>query len=224
MLIVAIPKSASTSLLETLGQLHGCYAVQTNFFRLPVHHDYAALARFHADQHQLTSEIVETLVEHDGFNKNHIVPTRHNQALLAEHPKVILLREPTEVIYAYRRAIRAVDHDMPALARCFEDCDTESDWLERAVEIGLLSSLHKFYDDWLEHEGNKLVIWYEELIAEPKATVNRVEDYFDLPLSDEVRLVRTRYSRSLVKNAVKRALNRANLLEPVAKLYAAFRT
>ena len=223
MLIVAIPKSASTALLATLGRLHGCYAVQTNFFELPVHDDYAALARFHFDQHELTRGIVDKLVEPDGISKNHIVPTPHNQALLAEHPKVILLREPTEVIKAYRRAVSAVDHDIEELARCFADCDAESEWLERAASTGLLQSLQKFYDGWQEHAGDKLIIRYDELIAEPQETVNRIEDYFGLQRSDEVKLVRARYTRSRVKNTVKRLLKRARLLEAAEQIYARVR-
>lgn len=223
MLILAIPKSASTALLETLGQLHGCHAVQTNFFDLPVHRDYSVLARFHHDQHELTGELVETLVARDRFHKNHIVPTPNNQALLAEHRKVILLREPRDVVLAYRRAIRALDADLPELTTVFADCETESDWLERAGQIGLLSSLEKFCDGWLEHSGSKLVIWYEELIAEPTKTVNRVEDYLGLPTSDKVDLVRARYTRSRVKNAAKRALSQTRLLAPVEKVYKSAR-
>lgn len=220
MLLIAIPKSASTSLLETLGQIHGCHAEQVNFFELPVHPDYKALARFHWDQHELTPEIVDQLVDPHAFNKNHIVPTRHNQTLLAEHRKVILLREPTEIIRAYRRAVRALDTDMRKVAQIFAGCDTQSDWLARAESIGLLQSLQRFYDNWQQHAGNKLIVRFDDLITEPKAVVNRIEDYFGLNQSDQVNLVRTRYTRTPLKNATKRMLQSVGLLKSAEKIHA----
>lgn len=63
-----------------------------------------------------------------------------------------------------------------------------------------MEDLEWFHDTWLDAARTDptctLIITYGELTRDPTATVNRIEDFFDLKRSAQVKLKRKRYSRS----------------------------
>lgn len=200
MLLVAIPKSASTSLTHTLGTLHGIRAAQVIFPRQcwPKQPRFDLLAQYHSDARQLIAEQPELFAARDRIYKQHIVPTDHNLALLDRCAPVVLLREPRAVVSAYWRADRMLDHPpRPA----FKGLESEAEWHSRAEEIGLVRELDQFRERWSRVDG-ALVIHYEHLVADPDACVDAVEDQWRLRRSARpVRLARERYTRV---NAVQR--------------------
>ena len=210
MLIIAIPKSCSTSLLKTLGRLHGLPADQ---IEIPSDHspgDYRLLSEIHYDQAELDDSLVCLLTSDCRFYKQHILPTANNRRRLQGLPTVVLLRQPDQIVLSYRRAVKA------GMAQCAEKgpgrvhalmhgCRTEAEWLRRAREIGLLGELERFYTGWVEAEGERLIVHYDDLLQRPGAAVNRIEDYFALPHSVDVSLSRDRYSRSAWQNLRRRA-------------------
>jgi hypothetical protein len=198
MLIIAMPKSASTSLVTTLCRLHGMED-QTPMIRrqllvdLPIASSYSVFFRLHADMRELTSTGVSLMTQEDVFCKVHLPPTENNQSLLKDYKKVILLRKPEEVIRAYKRGEDSGVFPMKSLDFVF--CVTEEDWLRKAGRTGLLEQIRMFYDGWMHHSGEKLLISYEDLVNHPQQTVRAIEAYWGLPLSEEVVLDKQRYTR-----------------------------
>ncbi|HOQ05477.1 MAG TPA: sulfotransferase domain-containing protein [Anaerohalosphaeraceae bacterium] len=198
MLIIAMPKSASTSLLTTLCRLHGMED-RTRMIRrhylvdLPIASDYSVFFLMHADMRELDSKVLSLLTQTDNFCKLHLPPTENNQCLLRAHKKVILLRRPEGVIGAYKRGEDTGVFPMKSLDFVF--CVSEEEWLRKARQTGLLKQMQMFYEGWMQHKGDKLLIHYEELISRPRETIRAIEAYWDLPLSEEMELDRKRYTR-----------------------------
>lgn len=192
MLIVAIPKSASTSLLKTLAEAHNFESHQLIFkdFERPA--DYEILPRYHSDFRELRDDIVFQFKE-DVLFKQHIPPTQNNLNLLKGTKKVVLLRKPEEIIEAYYRATMKRIHEPRAE---FEEVKSLDEWKERAKKIGLEQDLNRFYNTWLEQEDT-LVVYYDEVVSNVSSVINQIEEYFGLPhTKNEVILAKERYSRS----------------------------
>lgn len=196
MLIIAIPKSASTALMLTLGLLHGLPARQVMFPRQawPKRPRFDNLARLHSDARELVVEQRGQFLGSDSFHKQHIVPTDHNVELLAGTAPVVLVREPEDIVTAYRRADGIREHPpRPA----FKGLTTEEDWQERAEEIGLIDELTCFRDTWSGFDG-ALVLEYSRVVSELDACIDAIEDHWGLPRSARpVSLVKARYSRMI---------------------------
>jgi hypothetical protein len=201
MLIIALPKSASSSLALTLSSLHRVPDRTAETRRLFLHllrdpgdvPEYGSMARFHREVQEIRPEILETVQRGDALHKYHFPPTQRNQDLLSSVKKVILLRDPVEVVQAYWRGDRSGSHPVRDLR--FVDCWSERSWIARAEKVGLTDEMRRFSAGWEAHEGDKLIIHYEDLVRQPKETINKVERYFSLPVSPEVELARERYSR-----------------------------
>lgn len=197
MLIAAIPKSASTALMTTLGNLHGLPASQSffddEFARRPVPPDYARLPDYHFDVRQLDRGLAEAVTARGIIAKHHVPPSTTNLDRLRDHGIVVLLRDPVEVVLAYRRGIRNRVHDP---MDGFRDCRSEGDWLRRARDNRLMDDLERFRDGWLSHGGRTLIVRYEELVGDPTGVVREIESFWGLPHTTErVRLAKERYSR-----------------------------
>lgn len=196
MLIVAIPKSASTSLMETIGRLHNIAAKQT-FFK-----DYSAptalkvLHRYHSDIREIAVGQVKPFQSAENIFKQHIPPTETNLELLCNVKKVILLRAPIEIIGAYCRSEKKKLH--PPRPE-FKDCRTIEDWHRVANQNGLLKDIEWFYDEWIKEAKREplmnLVINYSDLVHDSKTTINQIESFFGLKISENITLSKKRYSR-----------------------------
>jgi hypothetical protein len=156
--------------------------------------EYRSLARLHKEVQDIHPELAEALDRNDCLHKYHFPPTERNQDLLRKTRKVVLLRDPIEVIRAYWRGDRVGTHPVKDVR--FLDCFSEAKWLARAEQLGLLHQIAQFCVGWKHHDGDKLVVDYSELLGKPKETVNKVERYLGLPISSEVELATERYSRN----------------------------
>ena len=207
MLIIAIPKSCSTSLMTTLGDLHGLLAKQLSFSPDVSHKDYPILSKLHYDQSELTPVLVDQFMAPDHIYKQHVVPTAHNLSLLKDRKKVVLLRDPLEIVLSYRRWLMTglsspkLKHHVN-LMQLFGDDLSEDAWLRLAERNGLLEELRRFHNTWAEQKDEKLLLQYCDLVANPKSVVNQIEDYFSLSLSNRVQLAKQRYTRSRVRNLI----------------------
>lgn len=192
MLIIAIPKSASTSLLYTLGKMYQRPSTQLEF---PDHQpcpESRQLHHYHPDIVNFTGVDMRNFSSSVHFYKQHILPTAHNLQLLRHLPKVILLRQPEEVVLAYRRA-ELQGHHQPKAA--FMNCKTDNEWLEAAAANGLLDDLRYFYDGW-SLEKNALLLNYEDLLQHTSASIRKIEHYWRLPaFTGEISLSKKRYTR-----------------------------
>lgn len=192
MMLVAIPKSASTSLLHTLFLIHSIRCTGDRLPNHPVSREFTWIHKYHYDMRILDENTVQRWTGPGIIYRQHVLPTAENLELLKSHKKVILLRDPHEVVLAYRRGQIAGIHRQ---WQGFEGCKTGEEWSVRARKIGLLDDLQKFFDLWKDHDGDKLIVTYDQLIADPKTTVNRIQRYFDLPVSENVTLAKKKYTR-----------------------------
>jgi hypothetical protein len=220
MLFVTIPKSASSSIIDTISIIHKIddntsYFRNKNFSDLDSVKEYLSLKKTHSEMLELNSEVIEKIKENKDIQKHHFPPTFNNQKLLKEIPKVILLRDPKDIILSYKRGDESGVFKVkdPNFAFCF----SEKQWLKKAKDNGVLKNLQDFYDGWINHDGNKLVIYYDELISDSEKVVKKIENYFNLESSNEkVELSKKRYSRSRkinIKRIPKMLWNRRSVIK-----------
>lgn len=197
MLVVAIPKSASTSLMDTLGKLHDLPARQVFFRDHPMPAGMSLLPKYHSDIREFTPNEIQRFMDSSAVYKQHIPPTANNLSLLKGHKKVVLLRPPMEIVEAYWRAEKKRLHEPRAE---FEGAGTIEAWNARAGENGLLSDLALFHDGWTREAQSEtecvLTVAYAELIGDAASVINRVERFFGLPETNgTIELSKKRYSR-----------------------------
>ncbi len=208
MLIVAIPKSASSSLAMTLAEAVGvpqCHREGRAQIRYgaPVPAAYRALQAFHSEFIDLDEARRDIVVAAQGVTKHHFPPTETNQRLLADVPKVILLRPEDDVIDAYWRGYATgtwiTKNDAILQAR-----DLES-WRAIARRIGLYDELRAFNDGWQAHEGDKLLLSYRDLIDGPADEIARIAKYFGRSAQPVTGLSREKFSGEVAPVAAKLA-------------------
>ncbi|MGD1889662.1 MAG: sulfotransferase domain-containing protein [Cyclobacteriaceae bacterium] len=209
MIIIAIPKSASSSLLETVSVLHGLPSQQLDLRQLSTSSDYAGLSHIHQDIVNLEEDTYSLLSDPEHLYKQHIPPTENNIKLLRKEKKVVLLRRNLEdIILAYRRAVKKHIHQK---FQDFIDCSSERDWLLRGKEIGLIDELKRFSKGWMKEASqseNCHLVYYSDLVNNPKKVLNSIEKFWRLPTSNQVILSKRRYSRHTGLQEVKADLGR----------------
>jgi hypothetical protein len=193
MLIVAIPKSASTSLMATLGSVYGRPATQDIFRDQVIPEGYSVISRYHSDARLITDEQARRWGGTDAFYKQHVLPVEPNREKLRSTRIVLLLRDPEEIVLAYRRAELAKIHpERPE----FAGCSTEQEWLDQAVRCGLLQELRNWTQGWLDDPGEKLVIRHSEVTADTENVLRAIADFWGLPrFQGSVELAYRFYSR-----------------------------
>jgi hypothetical protein len=223
MLIVAIPKSASTALMATMGHLHGVPGTQLFFPDRPPPEGFEVLVRYHSDIREIDVDLATKFADRGQVYKQHLPPTPNNVACLGDCKKVILLREPDAIIAAYRRARRRfLSVSMPG----FHLLESEEAWLRRSRANGLYGDLSRFVETWSGPSvTNKLVVWYDDLMADPEGKIHAIEAFWGLPHTPgPVRLVQRRYSgsgywRTGLFNLSRAFLKKARLWEPMRTMY-----
>jgi hypothetical protein len=199
MLIIAIPKSASTSLLATLKKIHKCKGKQIIFPNNKKPKGYNIIHKYHSDFRELTKDEIKLFQKQTFFYKQHIPPTVNNIKLLEKvKKKVLLLRNPAEIVEAYYRADQKLLHKPRSE---FQNISSLREWKLRSKQVGLFKDLTRFYQIWSKH-GNILKIDYSQLIDNPTKTINQISTSWDLPVVKRIIMDKKRYSRnnSLVNN------------------------
>jgi hypothetical protein len=193
MLIISIPKSASTSILKTLTNLHHIEGMQLFFKDYKIPDQYAQLGKYHSDIREFGLDDINTFFQNNKIYKQHIPPTINNLELLRNKKKILLLRDPKEIVMAYYRAEKKKLHER---RKEFQNANNPIEWMQTAENIGLWDELSKFYKTWMEINDEKLIIQYEDLIKDPKQTINSIELYFGLVKTHQrIILAKERYSR-----------------------------
>ena len=114
MLIIAMPKSASTSLLHAVGGLLGVPHMQMFPASVVENNRYQNLHELHSDVGMWPSMDLVTLQTSTHLFKQHIPPLAHNVRMVDPNGVLFLHRPPGDIIEAYRRAgapLQAVDID-----------------------------------------------------------------------------------------------------------------
>ncbi|HEU4428627.1 MAG TPA: hypothetical protein VFT98_07725, partial [Myxococcota bacterium] len=155
MLIIAIPKSASTALAVTLSEAHGIPIASQRIrdewlIGAPRAPGYWQLGQFHRrDVVEIDERIARIVAARDVLAKFHFPPTPRNQAVLRDVKKVVLLRAAEEIVSAYRRGEETGAWRTKSFEFAF--CFTERGWQRRAGATGLLGELRSFADGWRAH-------------------------------------------------------------------------
>lgn len=205
MLIVSIPKSASTSLMDTFGKLHALPTQQLELDGHVIPKEYRSMSCIHPDTKVLTDEDVSCFSRKDFLYKQHIVPTEGNLKKLKTLKKVVLLRNPYDIILAYRRGTLSGIHGKKM---DFDKNESEGVWLEKAEKSGLLRELKNFYDGWRRAaDDNTLLLEYRDLMKKSQQAINRIERFWNLPVTHKpISLSKKRYSHhSLLKQEMAKA-------------------
>ena len=95
LIIIAIPKSASTSLIGTLSGLNSVPAQQMSMTNCLPPKEMDLLPKYHYDIREISVNDLAAL-ESGALYKQHIPPTDNNIALLKPYKKVVLLRSTTD--------------------------------------------------------------------------------------------------------------------------------
>lgn len=218
MLIVAMPKSGSTALVETIAELHqkndASQVWLDNFYtkdRFIVPEAFPRMQRMHQQVVEYTEdEIDELVLDTQNFYKIHIPPTSTHLEYLKDKKYVVLLRKPEDVIAAYYRGDKSGVH--PVRSIDFLCCFSEKSWKRRAKKNGYFAELEYFNTMW-EAQNHACVVYYEELVKDPTACIQKIEAYFGLPVSeDHIQLKKARYSRKENLSVFSRFKNHVVLL------------
>jgi hypothetical protein len=193
MLLIAIPKSASTALMETLARAHGLRCDMWRKWPGECSREFPAFHMQHSYGWELDAATADELASSPTLFKLHILPSTNNQALLNALPKVILLRHPDDIVRAYRRGQETGVYRQKTAA--FDGCVTDDDWIARAREVGLHQDLTAFRDRWLAHPGEKHIVHYEDLVRDPQGVLAGIERYWSLPASGVTELLKRKYTR-----------------------------
>lgn len=198
MLVVASPKSASTSLKNTLCQGHGLEAMAEGLWHLPISAEFCCYSRlWTSHMRELNAGVVAKMSRRYSLARFHILPTRNNLSLLNSVPKVVLLRPPEDVLLALRRSIKT--RLVTQVPIDFQYCeDSDEAWLKRANSIGLMEDMNSFHESWINDTGTKLLIKYDSLLSEPEHWIGKIEEYFGLNRSGTRKLRKDNYSKSWV--------------------------
>jgi hypothetical protein len=195
MLIIAIPKSASTSVMSTLGKLHNLEYKQdtttSKNFNKPKGTSY--LHKLHGDLREINHELVKKWTSSKTIHKQHVFPSKNNLFLLKEYKKIVLLRDPIDIILAYQRG---VEKGIQPLPEGFKYRISQTEWIRRAKITGLYNDLELFYSSWIANvDSNTLIIQYNDVINKTNFTFRKIEYFFDLIETEkEIKLDRKRYS------------------------------
>ena len=191
MLIIAIPKSASTSLMVTLGKLHNLEATQDFSFRFNRSPELSnKIHQVHSDIRELTKNEIEKFSRRDRFYKQHVFPSPKNLSLLDDIKKVILLRDPEEILFSYRRGQQQNHNSLPD---GYAENISKKELLHKAKKDGFYKDITYFRETWMEKAkaDTTLFIEYKDYIQNPQKTINEIEHFFELPITNK-KIVPTR--------------------------------
>ena len=178
--------------------------------------DYYHMSLHNEGLFEITNAVIDELIKCSGVVKYHFPPTENNQDRLRSFKKVVLLRNPEDVVRAWMRGdeTRAYKLRSPEFAFTF----SEEAWLKKAHDLGLVEELHSFANGWRNHDGQALIIEMNDLINDTSRVISSIERYLDLPASDASQLPRRKFSRgrnaerSLWNTRLRQFIRRRNVM------------
>jgi hypothetical protein len=197
MLIIAIPKSASTALMHTIRKACRIPAEQLVFPVEEVPENCRILHEYHSDVRSVPDKYIKAFYSQHKLYKQHVYPTDANLRKLRHLKKIILLREVDEIIAAYWRAIRKHIHKEREELTVHSQLE---EWMEEAKDIGLYHDLQFFHEQWTaeakQYPQYNLIINYSELLNDPDITTRKILDFMGISAPNkEIHLAKKRYSR-----------------------------
>ena len=196
-LIIAMPKSASSSLARTLARHHGLDERNDdiNAEHPPQFLDrHLLLQELHPFPDVPSEELRTIVADGSALRKLHLFPTPGVQSAIADGRTVVLLREPMAVVDAeFRAVVNGIHRRTPSMPRT----TSIARWRTVAVEKGLLDSLEELRESWRAlasgHPG-VLLLDFREVMSDPSEALSRCAEHLGIPVPDELPLLRERYS------------------------------
>lgn len=153
-------------------------------------HEFPLLSKFHSDiaDFDLATDL-DTILKHK-IHKQHIPPTKNNLHLLKNTKKIILLRQPQEILESYLR----------------EPFTEELIYLQEKIrkdidfKLALTGELNLWVNGWLNAEKQNsysIIIDYKDLIEQTSITINSILEFFEIDkkVDSNYNLPRERYYR-----------------------------
>jgi len=127
---------------------------------------------------------------------------------LRDAKKVIIVRDPKEVVKSYMRSVKHGVHKPIEIANWY---DPEQIWIDKAKETGLMRDLEVFVDKWKAKTRQGIIIDKKHITENTKNCINYIEEYWSLdktkrPINlDERRLSR---DKGIIKGFILRNLGK----------------
>ena len=181
MLIIALPKTASTSLINTLKKLK--YNAKTKTGLVHTHNipnEFTNFSSMHSDMVEIDKILIDTFTNSQNFfYKQHIPPTKNNISLLKNKKVVLLLlskeKNVDDIVLSYWRHMKK--HNDIGEKKIIGDLN-EQEWLIKTKKTNLYNEIYNFNKFWLDNSKNKLVIYKKDLIKDPTTNINMILNYF----------------------------------------------
>lgn len=164
MLLIAQPKSASTSLLFTLAKMMHVKPIKglklkTDSIR---YKEFLELQKYHTLIYKKTNKTVGMMInDKTKLYREHLVPTEHNLRMLKNYSNyIILLRSPEDSYLNYKRLLAKKGQG----------------------NIQILRDLKLFFIRYIEFYLGKglLVIFYDDLVLNYQKTMKRITAYWNI--------------------------------------------
>lgn len=183
MLFISIPKSAATAFTESFAKAQGFRRSTEVMTMGTAPEGFRELALIHKSCRQFDDQLPNALTA-DTIHHLHIPPTMKNKRILSAVKKVLILRDPDEVVEAYFREIKKGFRRVPT---SFNGVGTLNEFKLRAKQIGLLEELWRFYHEWACESDNVCKINYVDITA--GGGWREVCEHFDLPEPMQYKLI-----------------------------------
>ena len=166
MLILAMPKTASTSLINTIRDAQSQYAIcrlEHDKIKIP---EFSQMAKFHSNIRLRDRETIERFViDKVMIYRDHLVPVKEHLKELEKYkePIIILLRNPEHVLDCYKRDVHFLTK-RPDLKKLLKE----------------LIEFKEAYEKWAIGKKNVTIIYYKELVLHPNKTLVKILNLFGI--------------------------------------------
>ena len=173
MLFIAMPKSASTSLMWSLSEI----------LKIPMKNGtnkkkgdkncpgYKQLQTYHGTMVQRSKTYLQGYICNNILYKEHILPTKEHLEIIEEtkKPVVVLLRKPEECIESYKRVLSVI-------------YDKEINYDE------MLRELYQFHDTYVQLTNNDIymIINYKDIVDDFTETIKKIIKHYGRPVPKDV--------------------------------------
>lgn len=177
MLVVSIPKSASTNLWISLAQATGLRRVSPKGYIVSKYcGQFERVSKLYSDSGVRSPKaLLRWGNTRNGMYRKHILPIKQNIDVLSlvSEPIVVLLRNPEDIL--------------PSLARMFKDD-------KYLTDEKLLNELKEYYKIYSTHSlnGKVMRVHFEDLVLNWERWVKKICKWYDLPIEGVVENVHKR--------------------------------
>jgi hypothetical protein len=180
MLLIAQPKSASTSLVSTIGKIGG-KRVNLGISKKPHNKDcegFSEIQKYHCNMVQRNEQFLRnTTTNRSIVYKEHLLPIREHMEVLEKLKQriVILIRNPEDSFDSYRRF--------------FEENNPKKE----VNNDRLLNDLWNFHNYWMHWASNKpyaICVEYRDLVLNFQYEIQRILKYFGLKVPKNIKKIK----------------------------------